>query len=292
MKTWLVLDCHYLCHRNFHAMGDLKYEDTATGVLFGFFRDVQDLQELHDTRNIVFCFDKGRSKRYDMLAGYKRSRAERYKSESEIDKEKRKELQKQISLLRDKELSKIGFKNVLSQDGYEGDDVIASVIHNLSKNELAIIVGTDQDLYQLLNKRVTIWNPHKTKAVTYDSVREEYGIGCEQWADVKAIAGCKSDDIPGVVGVGEKTAASYLSGQLKGGKKFEAITAGNGQWRKNLKIVKLPLKGTGTFELQEDKVTPKKWDKIMRKYGMSSLKDKGNGKSKKKKKRKAKGFGF
>src|SRR5262245_23520886 len=71
---WLVLDCDYLCHRAFHAMGRLSHEGSLTGVVYGFLRDVKNLQEQFDSSRLVFCFDCRKSLRNELYPDYKRGR--------------------------------------------------------------------------------------------------------------------------------------------------------------------------------------------------------------------------
>jgi len=98
----------------------------------------------------------------------------------------------------------------------------------------------------------------------------EYGIAPSQWADVKAIAGCSSDGVEGVRGVGEKTAAKFLRGNLKpASKAHQAIVAGNNVWRRNLPLVRLPFPGVGKFDLESDSELD--WNPTFYKLGMSSL---------------------
>ena len=104
-----------------------------------------------------------------------------------------------------------------------------------------VIVSTDQDLWQLLSgDRVTVWNPRTKKMLTEQAFRERWGIGPSQWADVKAIAGCPGDGVPGVPGVGEKTAAKFMAGRLKDTTKaYNRVVEANDLWERNLRLVRL-----------------------------------------------------
>ncbi|GAH00618.1 unnamed protein product, partial [marine sediment metagenome] len=95
-----------------------------------------------------------------------------------------------------------------------------------------------------------------------------------EWKLVKALAGCSTDGIPGVKGVGEKTAIKYLTSQLKETTKAcQAIISKEGIkiFKRNLKLVALPFKGTNVFKLKKDKLSKEGWIKVTKTLGMKSL---------------------
>lgn len=269
-KRWLVLDVSNLAYIAMYAFGDLSYEGAGTGAAFGIFRNVLDLTDLYTTKNVVFCFDRGCGTRRAIYQGYKESRRINRDDEK---REAHRAVTRQLYRLRTRHLPALGFRNILWQDDYEADDIMASVCHNLPKGDEAIVVSTDEDMLQLLGSQVIIWSPKKRKPVTQESFEAEHGIDCGMWAMVKAIAGCSSDDVPGVKGVGEKTAIKYLTGGLnQTTQAFKAILAAGNKIERNLKLVTLPFPGTEVFDLKQDKVTAKKWDKVMVELGMKTLK--------------------
>lgn len=264
MKTILILDCNYLAHRSYHALGDLRHGQIGTAVIFGVMRDILSLQELFGTDRMVFCFDVGKAYRAIDYPGYK---ATRY-----LHKRERPDLQKQIRLLRKEVLPAIGYQNIFSQKGHEADDIIASLCLNLPKNREAIVVSADKDLYQVLGERVTIYNPQSKVSVNRQSFIETWGIEPEQWADAKAMAGCSTDEVEGIPGIKEKTAAKFLSNSLSPqAKAYAAIVAHNHIWRRNLPIVGIPYPGTKIFTIWRDEIDPKNWEAVMQRYGIRSL---------------------
>ncbi len=216
-NSLLILDCNYLAWRAYHTKQDLRYRGTPTGVIFGILQDVISLRELHNTERIAFCFDHDRRylKRKIDCPGYKSSRDRPDATEEE--QKMFKEVHQQILALRKTILPTLGFRNVFAEEGYEADDLIASIVCDLREGDQAIIVGADHDLFQLLGPRTIIWNPTKSVAITESSFSKDYGVTPTQWVDVKAIAGCSSDDVPGIRGIGEKTACKFLNGTLKSG---------------------------------------------------------------------------
>lgn len=277
----LLIDCPYLCYRAYFTTGRLK-----EGTVFGFLSALQKLRERFNPDVICFCFDgDGKPLRKEIYPDYKGGR------ENKDDGEK-KEVRNQIKKLRDSWLNEMGWKNVFHQRGHEADDVIASicyapqdggkVIPKLWREICApkfVIVSSDHDLYQLLeDDRVSMWQPSGNKLVTESSFRDEWGIAPKQWANVKAIAGCKSDNVPGLGGIGEKTAAKCLGwfkekglvpARIKTAR--DKISANADLIKFNLRLVGLPYEGTNEFEIRPDEATAKRWREWCRNNGMKSL---------------------
>lgn len=271
-KTWLLFDVNNLAHRAFYVMEDMSYRDMPTGVLFGFLRDILNYQERWSSKDCVFSFDLGESLRSEVYPSYKKNRNKHASSELGQDAiDAKKDLYQQIFLLRTQYLEGLGFANILAQEGYEADDLIASVCRNLPKGDGAVILSTDKDLYQLLNPQVMMWHPSKG-GITYKSFQEKYGIEPQRWPEVKALSGCSTDNIMGIEGVGDKTAIKYLRGELKSGERYHKILLEQERlYDTNMPLVKLPYEGTKVFELKESKTTEKKWRTLTKKLGMKSL---------------------
>lgn len=269
----LLIDTNYLCHRAYHAMGDLTHGGRGTGAIYGVLRDIVSLQDYFATGRCVFALDYGgRGHRHNILPSYKSSRRARHAEESEEDREARKDFRRQISCLRTQYLPEAGFRNVYAVEGYEADDIIASIAADVPDHDEAVIIASDQDLWQCLRPNVWCWNPHKRRGYSIEKFREEWGIEPEQWPDVKALAGCSTDDVPGVPGVGEITAAKWLRGAL-GAHTAAAtkIAAATEVYQRNLELVQLPFPGTPKFKLRKDKVTEEKWQALADSLGMRSI---------------------
>jgi len=97
---------------------------------------------------------------------------------------------------------------ILSLAGYEADDLIATLATRLP-NPVVIVAG-DRDLLCLVSERVYLWDPLREKTYTPEEVERRYGVPPERFADFRALTGDPSDNLPGVKGVGEKTAAALL----------------------------------------------------------------------------------
>lgn len=266
-KSILILDTSYLAYRNFYAMGNLSFEDVPTGVAYGVLRDIQELTDRFAPTVFAFCFDVGKPIRCNLYPEYKQKRRQ---EETPEQQEARRLVRQQITTLREETLPALGYQNLAHQVGYEADDLIASICNCYPRVE-KIIVGCDGDLFQLLGQHTSIWNPTKKKIISQQSFEREWGIDPKLWSMVKAIAGCSSDNIQGVAGVGEKTAVKFLRGDLTKGKVFERIVTSRADWEQNIRLVRLPLKGTMKVRLRKDETNPRKWRSVKRKLGINSI---------------------
>jgi DNA polymerase-1 len=273
-RTFLILDCNFLAYRLYHTMGELSHGAIKTGVVFGFLSSITQFQDQFGTDNIIFCFDQGVPKRRTLLPSYKEKR------HAPDDKEKqdiRQHLHEQVNLLRTQYLPKIGYHNICGCEGYEADDIIASITQSLSRDDEAIIISADGDLYQLLDSNVSLYNPTKHKITTYAGFCKDRGVKPEQWARVRALAGCDTDEVPGIKGVGEETAIKFINNTLPAHfKSYKAICGKEGREtaRRNKSLVQLPYKGTPTFEFKQDSISQEGWREVCDTLGIESLRDK------------------
>lgn len=273
MRRYLVLDVNFLAWRAYHTTGKLSYGETATGVIFGILKDIKLLSRRFDTNRLVFCFDHGKSLRYKKCPTYKIKRVKKKAAMSDSEKKKYNQFQEQIDLLRTEHLRAIGFRNILFQAGYEADDMIASFVQNMSfPDSEAVIVSADGDMLQLLAPNVSVYNPVSRKKTTLQSFKRDKGISPRQWINVKCLMGCGTDDIPGISGVGEKSAIAYLKGKLGTDTiYYRRIIAGLGIVRINRPLIKLPMEGCRVFPIKKDCVTDADWNNVTQSMGMRSL---------------------
>lgn len=241
--SWLLLDTSYLVYRAQYSIGE------DGDARFGYLATVNQLRTRFDSDRFVHCFDGDNLKRKELLPTYKQRDADE-------KHEQLKAMAKRAmgSLARDI-LPKLGFKNLLVQSGYEADDIIASVIkRSIPAGEQVIIVSSDKDLLQLISKNVICYNPNKEQIINESRFTEQWGIAPTQWPFVKALAGCSSDKIPGIKGIGEKTAAKYLAGLLPSHTKAHLTInqARRSEINFRLALVELPFEGVNTFELHKD----------------------------------------
>ena len=276
MKTWLILDVSFLARRAFYTTKSLEFGGVATGVIYGVFKDVANLQNELGSKDTIWCFDREGSKRREMFPDYKKKRHSRPLTPKELKEEK--EFQFQLKRMRRKLLPMMGAKNVFHKKGYESDDFIASVCKNLPKGDRAIIVTADADLYQCLSDRVSLFNLNKGgEIITPDTLFRDYGVTPEQWARVKTIGGCRTDEVPGVPGVAEGTAIKFVTKTLPiESKKYRDIISEEGikVRKRNKKLVVLPLKGTPDVVPVSCELSLAGWNKVLSVLGFKSMNDK------------------
>lgn len=200
----LLIDAMNLIHRSYYAYPRLTSKGgKPTGAFFGFVKYLKSLQEKFNPKHIIVCSDAHRkSFRTDMYAEYKGTR-------SEIDDELRTQFAYMEKYLR---LCNCKF---IKKDNYEADDLIGTLAKKAKDyNYFAYIVSGDRDLFQLIDDNIhQVYLSTKGMQI-YDRERviERYnGITPEQMIDFKALCGDTSDNIPGVKGVGEKTAITLLN---------------------------------------------------------------------------------
>lgn len=265
----ILIDANSICHQCKHAMSDLSWHEKKVGVIFGFLRQILTLSKLFDTNEFAFAWDSRKSKRKEIFPDYKKARRhEKTLEEEELDTI----AYRQFDLLRKTILPNLGFKNNFRQTGYEADDVIASIVNSNPTRGIAII-STDEDLYQLLSERVSLYSIRKKQFYTHKNLWKEYHVTPERWADVKAIAGCSTDGIPGIPRVGEKTACKYLNRTLGPSyKTFQSIRTNNSIIERNRRLVKLPFEGTPPFPVTfPDKLSFDNFLDICDEYGFRSF---------------------
>lgn len=268
----LVLDVHYLAHRAFHSSSHLEWKGVGTGVVFGLLKSISQFKDEFNTDRIAFCFEGRGSARKLLYSGYKEKRRTE-RSPEEV--ERYNELTTQIGRLRTSYLPEIGFKNIFCFPELESDDIMAVLALHAGNDEEVILITADSDLFQCLRTdAVTIYSPQRMKLFTEQWFVKEYGIQPRQWAVVKAIAGCTSDCVKGVPGVGEKTALKFVKGELpEKSKAYSSILSDTGKEivRRNRLLVKLPFATCPIPEVREDKVTKAGWESVCKKLGMKSI---------------------
>lgn len=245
MRT-LIIDSNYICYRAAFAMVGLSHRDQATGVIFGFFQELLRLATRFDTNKFIFCFDSKTSIRKKAYPGYKKRGEDK---SPEIGKALRVGFP-QFDILRETALSEFGFKNIFMQEGLEADDLIADIVmRKYAWKDKPIVVSSDEDLYQLL-AYCDMYKVQTKQLYTQNDLWEEYCVTPIKWPFVKALAGCTSDTVGGIEGIGPHTAIKYLNGYLKNGKKYEAIMQYKDEiMKRNLPLVRLPHKLTVPVKL-------------------------------------------
>jgi DNA polymerase-1 len=249
----IIVDCSYIAHRTKYALKGLSVEEINTGVIFGFLNSLLLLSEKFSPCTFAFAWDSRNSIRKEIFSGYKvRDNGDT----SEEEKQILVSLRSQIPILRKYVLPSIGFRNIFAQSGYEADDIIANLTASYCMTHDCIVISRDHDLYQLLDM-CCMYDPDSKRLYTLSDFVSQYDINPLQWVDVKCLSGCSSDTVPGIKGVGEKTAIKYLKNQLSTKTKtYDNIVSVEGRKRydENMELVKLPLNGTKNCVIDEDEI--------------------------------------
>ncbi len=273
---WILIDTSWLAYRMFFSLEELSYDELPTGVMFGLLEQIKSLPTVLPTASnrFAFFFDSRQSYRRRVFPDYKKKRFED-RTPEEIARLK--ELKYQLNVLRTELLPAMGFP-VYRQTGLESDDLLAAAAASIKDDNsgecpLAIIITADGDLYQCISNSIHWFDPSRDTYLSPMGFVKKKGVLPEQWADIKSLAGCSSDAVPGIPGCGEKTAIKYLSGNLPHSYKvFEAITSskGLGTFLRNNTLIRLPHTKTKPIELVEPVFNPAAFFQLCKKYGMES----------------------
>ena len=238
--TLFVVDALNYLFRAFHALPSLTTKTgQPTGAVFGFCQMLLRIDRDHQPTHMCVVFDApGRTFRDDLFAEYKANRPPTPP-----------ELIAQINLAH-QVAEAFGYK-VLSLAGVEADDVIATLVRNAKAENLSVVIGSsDKDLMQLCTEEVKLLDAMKNRLMGPAEVKEKWGVLPESLGDVLALMGDSVDNVPGVAGIGPKTAAELITtyGSLDGilanvdkikGKKGQAIAEARATLALSRELVRL-----------------------------------------------------
>lgn len=206
--TLYLLDGHALAYRTYYALSrgtttsfTTKAGEPTAGV-YGFTSVLLRIYEQENPDFLAVAFDTGKTFRDDLFPAYKGTR-EKMPDDLITQMTRLRQLVDAFSIPR------------LEVEGYEADDVLGSVARRAAASGMGVkIITGDRDLLQLVDERIIVNLPGKTLSDSKDyrasDVIEYLGVRPDQVVDYKALVGDKSDNIPGVMGVGEKTAITLL----------------------------------------------------------------------------------
>ncbi|MFN2563360.1 MAG: DNA polymerase I [Jatrophihabitans sp.] len=264
--TLLLLDGHSLAYRAFYALREVDMSTTTgqpTNAVFGFTSMLINLMRDEEPTHVAVSFDVSRQTfRSEMYADYKAGR-----SETPDD------FRGQVTLIREV-LDALRIP-VITAEGYEADDVIATITTQAVAGDVDVLICTgDRDALQLVNDHVTVLYPKRGVSemtrFTPDAVQEKYGLSPAQYPDYAALRGDPSDNLPGIPGVGEKTAAKWIReyGSLR--ELIDRVDTVKGKvgdaLRENLAAVELNRRLTELVrdvdvDIQLDALARRQWDR-------------------------------
>lgn len=207
MQTITIIDTFGFFFRLYYAMSGLKTKDgKPSGMVSGFASFIANLSKEFKSDYIIFALDsKGKTFRSDIDPNYKTNRQAPPPA-----------LLQQLPVCIEM-IEKMGLYS-LGREGYEADDLIASVVKKHGVTHKINIVTSDKDLYQLIGENVKIYSHGKKMLYGREECLQRYGVYPEQIVDFLAICGDSADNIPGVRGIGDKGAKKLLDewGSLEG----------------------------------------------------------------------------
>ena len=204
MERLVLIDGYSLMHRAFYAIPALSKDGVYTNALFGFFSMLlKVIGEARPDYLIVALDAHAPTFRHDKFADYKAGR-----------KPMPEELRPQMAMLREV-LGEIGIHQV-ELAGYEADDLLGTLSRSAQEQGTeSVLVTGDRDSFQLIGEKTRVWFTKKglteIEDLTPEALLANYGIRPDQVPDLKGLMGDASDNIPGIAGVGEKTALKLLN---------------------------------------------------------------------------------
>jgi len=208
MDKLLIIDGNSILNRGFYGVSGSNLLRTKDGIytnaIYGFLGIMQKVLKEQKPKYICASFDlKAPTFRHKQYAEYKANR-----------KGMPYELEMQMSYM--KEILRLMNIFIIEKEGYEADDIVGTIAKQM-KDELDVKILTgDRDSFQLVEDNINILLPHTVRGqttmeiITSEVIKEKYGIEPIQLIQVKALMGDPSDNIPGVPGIGEKTALSLI----------------------------------------------------------------------------------
>jgi DNA polymerase-1 len=232
--TLYLIDGHALAYRMYFALtavgGSQRWQTSKgepTAGIYGFARELLRIIEQEKPEYLAVAFDVGKTFRDELFPAYKGTR------EKMPD-----DLSPQIKRIR----QLVDAFNIprLEMEGYEADDVLGSVARIAAEHGLGVkIVTGDRDLLQLVNKRTVVYLAGDDQNYIKDEdVVKKLGVPPKQVVDYKALVGDKSDNIPGVAGIGEKTAIALIEKYKTLDNIYEHIDEIENRWKTKLEANK------------------------------------------------------
>lgn len=195
-RVTVLIDGNSVIYRAFYNVPPLTAGGIPTGVIHVFLSVLEKLRKNPEISDIIIVFDaKGKNRRHEMYESYKATRQAMPE-----------DLIMQLNIL--KEILPYTGYPIYCVEGYEADDVINTLSKTI--NNRVWIVTKDKDLHQLVNDKVQIYDYQKDEVIDREKVYEKFGLYPEYIPDMLALMGDTSDNIPGIAGIGPKTAKTLL----------------------------------------------------------------------------------
>ncbi len=229
MPTIYLIDASpYIFRAYFSIPSSIKAPDGApTNAVYGYTAFLLDILKKAQPTHLAVAFDGS------LTSSFRNEIYPEYKAHREMPDS---ELMAQLDACW-QVTEALGMKAYID-DRYEADDIIGTIVSKLSKKDCNfVVVSGDKDLAQLVNKRTVLWDFAKDRRFDERAVKQHFGVRASQIVDLLALQGDAVDNIPGVKGIGEKTAVALLE-------KFASVEA---LYQKITKVEKTGLRGAAAI---------------------------------------------
>lgn len=265
-KTLFLIDGNSVLYRSYYAIQRLSTsQGFPTNAIFGFMNTLRKFMEKENPRYLGIVFDiKGPTIRHEVFKEYKAHR-----------KPMPEDLSVQVPMLK-KVIQALNIP-CFEFEHYEADDVIGSLARKASEKNIAtIIVSSDKDLLQLVDSKTKVFNPSKEVYLDSQNVKEVFGVSPSQVVDVLALWGDPTDNVPGVPGIGEKTAKALINEygtlenllqnleRMKNPRLRQAIEENRDRLDMSRKLVQIETSLDLPFELEKFKVAEPNYEEVAR----------------------------
>ncbi|MDR0890643.1 MAG: hypothetical protein LBM05_00740 [Endomicrobium sp.] len=202
-QLFLIIDGNAYVYRAYYALKYFpKNNNKSLNAVYGFIQFLFKIKKIFQPDYILVCFDyPARYFRHEIFLDYKQNR-----KPLEID------IIEQMTIIREECLNALNIQ-YLEIKGYEADDLIATIVtkNSLFNNLDSIIVSGDKDVLQLIDQKIRVWDDSKKIMYSNKEVQLKYGVSPTQLIDVFALTGDIVDNIPGIKGIGLKTAVKLVN---------------------------------------------------------------------------------
>lgn len=195
-KLMVIIDFNNVLFSSYYGQKLINSKGINVNAVKGFFTKIKNIKDIFEPNYMVFARDVSRANtfRRKMYPAYK---ANRKPSDPDIIAQMK--IAQQIVAL-------LGLP-LLWNDTYEADDIIGMVSKLGEDNDIdSVVISSDRDMYQLITNHTSIMSPRSSDIINIDYMMSEYQLTPDQWIELKMLQGDRSDNIPGIPGIGNKTA--------------------------------------------------------------------------------------
>ena len=199
-KLILIIDFNNVLFTSYYGQKLINQHGYNVNAVKGFFTKLKNLKDIFDPDFIVFARDLSRVKtfRRKLFPDYK---AQRKPMDPDIFSQMK--MAQQIVAL-------LGF-SIISHELYEADDIMGMISRFGEEHEMdSIIISSDRDMYQLITDHTFVMSPRNSDLIDKNYLQEHYQLTPDQWIELKILQGDRSDNIPGIPGIGEVTALQLI----------------------------------------------------------------------------------